>query len=402
MRKLFNLVFIICIYYQTNASKIDEIFLKWMKTHYNDTYAGYTDDYAIEKNPINKNTNCREYNCVDTKLFTYNMECEWRNFYSIGNTYSICKSKIKKDADPGEIFTMLYYYIQCVKKGYEGEVDILKQQYNIKGRFIFACPNACNTKKCDSLSHTIPDSCVPKGSGVHKNDYDCSCINETIWSTHSKKCYIQNRCKIDLCNGNACVLDLYSDNEKYTCECGEKTMGKRCDEPRNACKENYFKQYNGDDQCKVNNGTCVAYLGLNYYTCKCKNNFTDDMKHPGFPNCNKRIDPCASIICHKGYCKIPENDGFNIPSGYCECDEGWEGEKCNKKSPIWLPWTEWTPCQPECGQIRTKTRKRTCSEDISKCLQIRKNIDHIKSLNGYNETIYCPSEPCKINNDEST
>ena len=126
------------------------------------------------------------------------------------------------------------------------------------------------------------------------------------------------------------------------------------------------------------------------------------MKHPGFPNCNKKIDPCASVICHKGYCKIPENDGFNIPSGYCECDEGWEGEKCNKKSPIWLPWTEWTPCQPECGQIRTKTRKRTCSEDISKCLQDRKNTDDITNLKGDNEKLYCPSKPCKNSIEETT
>ena len=350
---------------------------------------GFDNDFAIEKVPIHHKTECRKSDCVDPKFFTYNMKCKWddfcRNHYS---RFNECETKVV--GPPFVIFSTLYLYIQCVNKGYTTNV------------FSHKCPNACNAKRCDSQSHTIPDSCVPKGSGVHKNDYDCSCINETIWSTHSKKCYIQNRCKIDFCNGNACVLDLYSDNEKYTCECGEKTMGKRCDEPRNACKENYFKKYKGDDQCKANNGTCVAYLGLNYYTCKCKNNFTDDMKHPGFPNCNKKIDPCASVICHKGYCKIPENDGFNIPSGYCECDEGWEGEKCNIKSPLWLPWTEWTQCQPECGKIRTKTRKRICSEDNSKCLQDRKNTDDITNLKGDNEKLYCPSKPCKNSIEETT
>ena len=100
-------------------------------------------------------------------------------------------------------------------------------------------------------------------------------------------------------------------------------------------RENYFgATLNGDKQCsKGGGGTCQSFPGLNFYKCKCNLEITQI-----FANCNKIFDPRESHICQYGHCDYMNGTG----NAYYNCDEDWEGEKCNIRSAIWLPWGHWS------------------------------------------------------------
>jgi len=264
-----------------------------------------------------------------------------------------------------ELYPFLFYYIKCHNAS---------KNFHKEDNLTFTCPNACNVLRCNTGSYMIENSCKIKGLGIYKSSYDCNCSENAYWSTHSKLCYAIDPCKGNICNDNECEFDHSS--LEYKCRCGETTMGANCDKPRNACEENYYGETkSGNEQCKniYGMGTCIPFLGLNFYKCQCIPGWTDDKSHINFPNCKIKIDPCASKICHYGYCSSNESG-----HAYCKCDEDWEGEKCNVESEIWFPWGEWSDCRPKCGQ---QIRRRDCSKKDRNCSRTNFGNEQIRECN---------------------
>ena len=247
-----------------------------------------------------------------------------------------------------ELYPFLFYFIKC---------HDTNKTHHKEGDLIFRCPDACDIQRCNNVEYGIENFCKTKGLGIYATSYDCKCRDNALWSTHSKKCYAENPCKNNICNDNECEFD-YS-NLEYKCRCGDKTMGRHCDEPRDACKENYFgATLNGNTQCsRGGGGMCQSFPGLNFYKCKCNTGWTND-KTQIFANCNKRIETCESHICHYGHCDHINGTG----DAYCKCDEDWEGKKCNIRSAIWFPWGQWSK-----GSDGEQKRRRDCSKNNGNC-----------------------------------
>lgn len=47
----------------------------------------------------------------------------------------------------------------------------------------------------------------------------------------------------------------------------------------------------------------------------------------------------------------------------CDCEEGFTGPMCDETLGGWTTWSEWTPCEPYCGDQRLRRRIRVCSGD---------------------------------------
>ena len=273
------------------------------------------------------------------------------------------------------LYQSMFYFIQCNK------FDL----NNIDAKLLPECPRACDQKQCENINFAKHDSCKPKNSGIYASSYDCECVENTLWSTHVKDCYVIDQCKANICTGSECEFDLYGEHPSYKCKCSEETMGVHCDKPRNACESSFIEgQLTGNQACNLTGKglRCIPFLGLNFYKCECQAGWTADKSSTVYPNCDIKIDPCESKICHYGYC---QNDG------QCKCDFGWTGDKCSTKTAVWFPWSPWSECEPKCGLNSTKKRTRKCSgfKGNSECMNVTKSKGDLEvSLCGKIKCIY--------------
>lgn len=140
-------------------------------------------------------------------------------------------------------------------------------------------------------------------------------------------------------------------------------------------------------------GDCIQYAFSDDYVCKCDDNHAQDPSYKiTKDNCLLKMVSCTFKICVYGKCIEGENS-----VGFCVCDEGYTGEFCNVRQPMWSQWSPWSPCNPQCGPNRLKERSRYCGSNRTQDegLDSKRCMSQIESLSEeYLKAARLENEPC--------
>lgn len=321
--------------------------------------------------------------CYDSKSykFRYDMSENINNskkFYHCNDIGEFFKNCEKLNTFPEEDKSIFIWFVRCHDR-------IFREQYKE------SCPDPCEKRPCENKNYIDQPNkrkCQLVSPGLYETDYACHCSSFAVWSQQNLNCYLRNPCK----NISSCGSEkksegcIYDNRGQYFCKCKISFMGEQCEEPRNACKENYNRFFRAGDKTCQPTGKCIPIMGTNRYYCQCNIGYMDD-KRTNYPDCSYPVDPCAHVLCVRGFCHVLYEQIVSINSTtaitaetqqkahktICICDDGWEGEVCNRKMATWLPWMPWTRCEPDCGNNMQRKRNRTCSQAIEKCIANKTN-----------------------------
>jgi len=241
------------------------------------------------------------------------------------------------------------------------------------------CPDPCHDK-CGA--HTMEDGvssgeCITLNSAVRQSDYMCKCPEGRTWDAASMDCDKESICGVDHpChpqNSESCELT----DTGYTCQCSLGYSGEHCDDVAfNACRGRRNPSLpSGDEACFP--GVCEPWLGRDVYTCDCGKQYTDDWLANDYPDCEVELDACTLLWCDHGSCRPPDDESEDAT---CVCDKGYGGQHCSQVVQLQsdpASWNQWSPCQPSCGEMRTRVRVRTCEGGcIGEPLQNQQCLPH--------------------------
>ncbi|VDM33777.1 unnamed protein product [Hydatigera taeniaeformis] len=213
--------------------------------------------------------------------------------------------------------------------------------------------------------------------------YECVCkkfemcrllfvLKGYVWSKETKSCILEDGCggksKCDPLGTRMCVSSVVnlpnSLSLPFVCLCFPGYMGPRCEKRRDACIENEDpNQLPGNQACRVFLGnSCEPRVGTNIYTCHCSDLYGSD-DTVAFPNCYRRKQICAGVICRRGEC-FSSRDQLSY---VCVCQMGWRGRHCDIPDiRMWLPWEGWSGCSAEvCSGLGWRHRIRHCRANLT-------------------------------------
>uniref|UniRef100_A0A0N4ZTI2 Neurogenic locus Notch protein n=1 Tax=Parastrongyloides trichosuri TaxID=131310 RepID=A0A0N4ZTI2_PARTI len=178
--------------------------------------------------------------------------------------------------------------------------------HNINGSFTCECENSYLGDTCNIEGSCLSNPCVHGDCRqLTKDNHECFCHK----GFKGENCSIQiNFCENNPCHNGATCENVIGD---YKCHCLPGFSKHDCSEDIDECKSH---------PCK-NNGKCTDRI--NSFECECRNT--------GFKGltCEEDINECTEIknSCIKGKCE-------NLNGGYkCECEHGYIGSKCNQLDP---------------------------------------------------------------------
>lgn len=167
-----------------------------------------------------------------------------------------------------------------------------------------------------------------------------------------------------------------------------------CGYPKNSCQRSNGEGY----KACAPYGDCIQYPFSDDYVCSCDDNHAQDPSFTGTKdNCLMKMTSCAFKICVYGKCIDGENR-----VGFCVCDEGYIGEFCHTRQPMWTLWSPWSPCKPSCGPIRSKERTRHCGSnktaeeglDSKRCMSQTESLTEDELIAARFEIKPCSASAC--------
>ncbi|KAL5105872.1 Cadherin-related tumor suppressor [Taenia crassiceps] len=203
--------------------------------------------------------------------------------------------------------------------------------------------------------------------------YECG----YVWSKETKSCVLENGCSgksaCDPRGTRMCVSSVVnlpnSLSLPFVCLCFAGYMGPRCEKRRDACIENEDpNQLSGNQACRVYLGnSCEPRVGTNIYTCHCSAIYSAD-DAVAFPNCYRRKQICAGVICRRGDC-VSSRDQLSY---VCVCQMGWRGRHCDTPDiRMWLPWEAWSGCSAQvCTGLGWRHRVRHCRANLTQLASV--------------------------------
>ncbi|CAB3407219.1 unnamed protein product [Caenorhabditis bovis] len=187
-------------------------------------------------------------------------------------------------------------------------------------------PYSHHKNPCGSSEACPSDTvCVNLVSDKTAIESKCLCGPDRVFEKSTRKCRPNREFVADQCGDYFCYNEAVCSHDGK-CLCRAGFYGEQCE--IDECKE---RCYNGA-KC------AVALDGSNKYRvvgCKCQGNFTNY-------DCSTHV--CDGVCGPRGTCKImecPPGKPNCEAQAYCECDDGWEGPKCQHRVTM-------NPCASHC------------------------------------------------------